>query len=112
MNFYDLKAANYNRCIKSFHPIEEWSETDWATAFGGECGEALNLIKKRRRYNTSGIQYAHPNAPTVDDVVDELADAVIYADLLCTRMGASLEEGIRRKFNEVSKRVGSSIILP
>lgn len=26
-----------------------WTGADWATAFGGEVGEALNVVKKLRR---------------------------------------------------------------
>jgi NTP pyrophosphatase (non-canonical NTP hydrolase) len=104
LTFTHLAIANLARCEEAFHPIDEWSETDWACAFGGEAGEAQNKIKKRRR----GYRDTNNNlVPTVEEVVDEIADAVIYADLLCTRMGASLEDGIRRKFNEVSERVHS-----
>lgn len=110
LTFEQLRLKNGLRCENDFHPINDWSETDWATAFGGECGEALNLIKKRRRKTTDGLQYAK-DAPTVQEVVDELADAVIYADLLCTRMNASLEDGIRRKFNEVSERINSKVTM-
>jgi NTP pyrophosphatase (non-canonical NTP hydrolase) len=110
MKFSELSAQNQFRCEESFHPVEEWSEADWMTAIAGEVGEAANWIKKRRRYSTDTlkIKYDHPDAPSVDTVIDELADAVIYIDLLCTRMGGNLEDGIRRKFNEVSDRVGST----
>ena len=40
-------------------------------------------------------------------IADELADAIIYADLLATRLDVSLEDAIIRKFNEVSERMGS-----
>lgn len=101
LRFEVLRSANRHRCETKFHPVSEWSETDWATAVGGEAGEALNKIKKRRR----------GEAIDVNDVADELADAVIYADLLCTRMGVRLEDAIRRKFNEVSDRVLSEVRL-
>jgi len=101
LTFRELRFSNAARCEEVFHAINEWSETDWMCAVAGEVGEAANLIKKRRR----------PQPIDVDDVVDELADAVIYIDLLCTRMGKSLEDGIRRKFEAVSLRRGSAIHL-
>lgn len=101
LTFERLRTINRVRCENVFHPIAEWSETDWMCAAAGEMGEAANKIKKRRRGEEVSI----------DDVIDELADAVIYADLLATRMGACLEDGIRRKFNEVSARRGSDLRL-
>jgi len=101
LTFDELRHSNQNRCNLSFHGITGWSPTDWATAFAGECGEACNLIKKLRRGER--IQ------PTA--IADEIADCVIYADLLCNRLGVTLEAAIRRKFNVVSDRVKSEIKL-
>ena len=57
------------------------------------------MIKKRRRGETI----------PADAIADEIADVVIYADLLAARLGVNLEAAVQRKFNEVSQRVGSSI---
>ena len=84
--------------VDAFHPINHWSPTDWACAFAGEVGEACNLIKKRRRGE---------DIPT-QDIAYEIADAIIYADLLAARLGISLEDAVREKFNIVSDRVGSN----
>jgi len=99
--FAHLRIANALRCEASFHPIQEWSETDWMCAIAGEVGEAANKIKKRKRGERIDV----------DEVADELADAVIYIDLLASRMGFHLEEAVVRKFNEVSRRVGSDMAL-
>lgn len=34
---------------------------------------------------------------------DELADVIIYADLIAARLGIDLGDAVRRKFNEVSE---------
>jgi len=99
MTFSELRQKNVERCETSFHPLADWSLCDWATALAGECGEACNLIKKRRRGETI----------PADAIADEIADVVIYADLLAARLGVNLEAAVQRKFNEVSQRVGSSI---
>jgi NTP pyrophosphatase (non-canonical NTP hydrolase) len=101
LTFEALSNANYFRCETSYHDVADWSETDWATAIAGEVGEACNLIKKRRRDDG-----AYPSA---EDVGKELADAVIYIDLLCARMGLELGEIVANKFNEVSERVKSPV---
>lgn len=102
LRFDEFRRVNVIRCEQAFHPLEEWSPTDWATAMGGECGEALNLIKKLRR----------GEVVSSDHIAAELADLVTYADLLAARLGIDLGAAVRRKFNEVSGRKGSPIRLP
>lgn len=101
LSFARLRAVNVRRCEAVFHDIDAWSPTDWACAMAGEAGEACNLIKKLRR------------GESIDHVAIgyELADVVIYADLLAARLGLDLGEMVRQKFNIVSGRVGSAIRL-
>ena len=40
VTFSQLRVANLGRCLEVFHPLEDWSPTDWATAVSGEVGEA------------------------------------------------------------------------
>lgn len=101
LTFRDLSYYNKERCEKHFHPINEWSETDWATAVAGETGEMCNWIKKRKRGEDI----------SVEEVGKELADIIIYCDLMATRLNISLEEFIINKFNEVSNKINSSIKL-
>lgn len=42
IRFSELSEANRQRCEEVFHPIDEWSPTDWACAMGGECGETVS----------------------------------------------------------------------
>lgn len=69
-------------------------------ALAGEVGEACNVIKKVRRGDRT-MDDARP------DIANELADAVIYLDLLAARAGIDLGNAVAAKFNEVSERVGS-----
>ena len=101
LTFRHLRQQNIARCEDVFFPLMSWTPTDWACATAGEIGEACNLVKKLRRGETV--------AP--EDIADELGDAVIYADLLCARLGVTLEAAICRKFNAVSARRGSSVVL-
>ena len=110
LTFNELRRENTARCDESFHPLFSWSPMDWAAAMAGEVGEACNLIKKMRRLVEKEEDWgsvALADRKKVREVVDELADAVIYADLLAARIGERLDRAIQRKFNEVSGRVGS-----
>ncbi len=95
--FGELRLLNLIRCTEYFHALDEWSPTDWATAVAGEVGEACNLIKKLRR----------GEAVHAETIGKELADAVIYLDLLAARLGLNLAQCVQQKFNEVSKRRGA-----
>ena len=96
LTFERLRMANVTRCNAIFHGLHDWSPTDWATAVAGEVGEACTLIKKLRRGDFVDWE----------EIGHELADAVIYIDLLAARLGLDLEDCIRRKFDEVSARRG------
>ena len=101
MTFDHFNQKNLERKLQSYGPLDNWSYTDWACAAAGEMGETCNLIKKLRRGEE--IQ--------IEEVTNEIADVVIYLDLLCSRFGESLGEAIQRKFNIVSKRIGSEVTL-
>ena len=113
LTFEELQAVNRARCEESYHPIQDWSPTDWACAMGGECGEALNLVKKLRRLTgpTDRVTLELVQQITHGDLLEsiglELADVVIYADLLATRIGLSLGECVAKKFNATSQKINS-----
>jgi len=101
LSFRRLSRANRQRCEESYFPLEDWTPTDWATALAGETGEACNLIAKMRRGDKIDV----------NDIGRELADIVIYADLLASRLGLDLEKCLVQKFNETSARQGSEVLL-
>ena len=101
LTFHRLRKINVARCEQVFHKIDEWSPTDWATAMGGECGECLNFIKKMRRGEDIDLK----------DIAFELADIIIYADLLAARLDIDLNSAIVKKFNITSKKKKSTIFL-
>lgn len=112
MNTRQFSALNLQRA-KRWHQgdITNWSVNDWLAAMGGEAGEALNAGKKHRRI-LSGFQQ-HGNVPASlaqaeEKIMEELADVVIYADLVASRLGRDLFDAIVKKFNAVSDREGFS----
>lgn len=118
LDFATLRDRNVARCEEAFHPLHDWTPTDWACALAGEVGEACNLVKKLRRMVAPGsavVALGHLQDGTaerlVGDIADELADAVIYADLLAARLHVDLGAAVRRTFNRTSRAVGSDVTL-
>lgn len=113
LSFGDLRKVNTTRCVR-WHTggINEWTPADWAVALAGEVGEACNAIKKLRRIETGALNLNDPgrNLTERDQAImaigEELADSVIYADLLALRLDIHLAEAIVRKFNATSLRYG------
>lgn len=101
MDLRKLKAANDIRLYNTpaYAKCLEWTLADWSNAIAGETGEMCNLIKKIRRGDE-----IDPN-----EVGKELADIIIYADILASLLGLDLSECVVQKFNEVSDRVGSDV---
>lgn len=112
-----LREVNARRCARWHGPdTEPWTGADWSNAMCGEAGEAANVVKKLRRIET-GTAHAGRAAgdapgtgPDYEELVaalaHELADTVIYADLLAEHYGIHLPGSIVAKFNLVSIREG------
>lgn len=115
LSFERLRAANVERCEGSYHPLAQWSLTDWATAAAGEMGEVCGVVKKIRRITSDPDMFIGLSgstvAPLIGDLADEIADTVIYLDLLAARAGIDLGQAVRAKFNVVSDRVDSEVRL-
>jgi len=136
MTFQDLRAANLARLAQAWPEEDPWAPWDWTNATAGEVGEACveglallaalsakagsaaNITKKMNRVWPAG-QFAHAWNKPEDQRIEELsarlggeiADVVIYADLLASKLGRSLEDCIREKFNAKSAEIGSTVTL-
>lgn len=94
----------------------DWSLGDWVTAVVGELGEAANLIKKVARGDMTldTVVKTNPDNSTItvrDELAKEFADVQTYLDILAFRAGVDLGMATIKKFNEVSHRVGSNILI-
>jgi NTP pyrophosphatase (non-canonical NTP hydrolase) len=105
----EFANINWHRATQWHEGTHDWSLADWATALGGECGEALNIVKKIRRIET-GVP---PEKRTAGDLTllkaklaQELADTYIYMDLLATAAGIRLDRAITETFNAKSEEYG------
>lgn len=108
LDLRDLRAVNVTRAYRWHGEQDTWTGADWSNAMCGEAGETANMVKKLRRIETGVQQPA--DALSRDELVyglgDEIADVIIYADLLARYYAIDLAEAVRRKFNIVSDRYG------
>lgn len=90
LTFEALRVANSTRCLRWHQTgLDEWSLADWCVAVGGEVGEALNVVKKLNRDRDGQPGNTRSRAELLDDLGDELADVVIYLDILVNAGGDS-----------------------
>ena len=88
------------------HTLSSWSLSDWLTATAGELGEAANIIKKLNRVR-DGIPGNTESADSLRaNLADEIADTVIYLDLLAQAAGFDLETIRDAKFEKTSRKIG------
>lgn len=115
----ELQLANVERCSRWHGPrgVEDWTSLEWAGAAAGEMGEAANVAKKLKRFDTNMQQTAtmsslqsmganHERETLVRMLASEIAGTVIYLGLLAAREGIDLESALREEFNRVSVREG------
>ena len=113
LTFDQLRKANVKRCVEGFgRELDHWNLAEWSCALAGEAGEACNIAKKLlRKQSESEATAKQDDRVTVQDYARELADIVVYADLIAASIGVDLGETVRAKFNEVSERIDSDIKL-
>jgi len=104
LTFDDLRKKNLKR-LGEIHNCEEWDYPEWMMATMGELGELANILKKIRRGSKVW------NDETREEVRYELADTMIYLDLLANCLNEDLGEAVREKFNLVSKKYNSKVTL-
>ena len=108
LQFAELREVNVSRC-RRWHPSGStpWSAADWSNALCGEVGELANVIKKIRRHETGARNEGDPSVEELRKMAEaELADVVIYADLLADFLGVDLGQAIQEKFNKTSAKYG------
>lgn len=98
----------------------DWTLAEWSNAMGGEVGELaeahlmLSLVRAAGFVGNIAkkvIRGDMTEQEAVREIASELADVVIYADLLAYRAGFDLGGAVFDKFNAVSSRVGSPVFL-
>lgn len=97
--------------------LTDWSPLEWAGAMAGEAGEACNAAKKLKRItdeianinNNEDRPFALTDRVSVEEhLAKEVADTILYAVLVCARIGIPLEPVIIEVFNKKSEEYGFS----
>lgn len=115
LSFAQLRAANQKRQRErnASFGVKVWSLRDWALAMIGEAGEVCNVVKKFQRIDIDDPATHESEAPyLLANLADELADVVIYVDLLAERAGIDLGAAVADKFNRDSVELALDAMLP
>jgi NTP pyrophosphatase (non-canonical NTP hydrolase) len=95
---------NKGRICHSEKDGSDWSPAQWLQAVVGELGEYANLRKKVERGDFTPEE-AKPM------LADELADVVIYLDILAEQLGVDLGAAVMHKWNKTSQKVGARMYI-
>jgi NTP pyrophosphatase (non-canonical NTP hydrolase) len=95
---------NNGRVCHSEQDGSDWSPAQWLQAVVGELGEYANLRKKVERGDYTAAE-AKPM------LADELADVVIYLDILASQLGINLGDAVMHKWNKTSEKVGCPMYI-
>lgn len=106
LTFADLREANAER-QKEWDEGTQITEEYLGNALAGEAGEACNVVKKLARQRM-GLRGSRAIAK---DLAYELADVIIYADLLAKHFNIDLSSAVREKFNITSDKYKLSVKL-
>lgn len=101
LDFETLRNANIER-DKEWDPEHKITIEFRGLELAGEAGEACNATKK---YSRALVELPGSKA-TVYEILEELADVVISADLLAMQLGHDLGRAITEKFNTTSLEYG------
>lgn len=114
LSFEHFSNANRERCEAPDgfrHKVSGWSEAEWLAAATGEMGEVAHVVKAMLRKRDGLISNTLSDEELQNMLGEEIADTIIYLDLLAQKAGLSIEEAIRNKFNTMSEKIGSQIII-
>jgi NTP pyrophosphatase (non-canonical NTP hydrolase) len=100
----EFSALNVARCEEVFHPLDDWSVSDWIMAITGELGELANELKKVHR---GDVTFEERRGA----IEREFADVLAYLTLLASRCRVDLAKAVVTKFNEVSAKKDATIFL-
>jgi len=104
LTFETFSRINRERC-------REWmGESDTlhhhALGLAGETGELCNVIKKLDRLEHGKVGGGKGPFALREQAKEEIADVLIYLDLVAMHFGVTLDDVVIKKFNATSKKYG------
>ena len=101
MEFEELSRKNIARCREVYPKVCSISPERLAGLLRVQIGELCSLVKS--------LQVGE--VLDVHDMGQQIAEAIICADVLCWRFGISLEDAIIERFNTNAENHGSTVRL-
>jgi NTP pyrophosphatase (non-canonical NTP hydrolase) len=114
LTFDRFSKANRERCeaVDGFnHPVSGWTSAEWLAACIGELGEVAHVVKRMSRQRDNLVQSKLTDEQIKKMLAEEIADTVIYLDMLAHSQAIDLSFAIKEKFNRKSEEIGSKIVL-
>jgi NTP pyrophosphatase (non-canonical NTP hydrolase) len=106
LTFRRLSIVNAARCDK-WQMGKDWSIAEWTNSLSGEAGEAGNVAKKLIRIRDGMIGNGDMSKEELEKKLEhEIADVVIYADLISYKLNFDLGKAVQTKFNKKSEELG------
>lgn len=108
----ELRHVNIKR--QEEYPKPEGVELDEnfrSNELMGEAGELAGCVKKLYRERMGIAGNKHTKEELRKNLEEEMGDVLICLDLLASFYGVDLEAVTRKKFNEVSDKVGVSVYI-
>ncbi len=105
LDFDALRKASLARSAK-WHRGDQPDLVWWSNAVAGEAGEVCNVTKKLDRDAKGLVGNKKGGDELLEDLALEIADTVIYLDLLAAAAGIDLGRAVVAKFNLVSAENG------
>lgn len=106
-----LREVNTARCYSpegfKHDKDDDWTILEWAAVIAGEAGEIIGAAKKLRcrEKKLGGAQFVDP-IEGMQATREEVADVILYCDLLLAIMDADFEQTVKDKFNKTSATHG------
>ncbi len=101
MTLEELRRQNIARCREVYSKACTIAPIRLAGLLRVQIGELCSLVKSLEAGEVLDVH----------DIGQEIAEAIICADVLCWRFGISLEDAIVENFNASAKKHGSAVRL-
>ncbi|MDA4845254.1 MazG nucleotide pyrophosphohydrolase domain-containing protein [Hoeflea poritis] len=114
LTFEQFSSANRARCEAEDgfnHQLADWTPSEWLAACVGELGEVAHVVKTIIRQRDNLVSSEIEDIELKRMLAEEIADTVIYLDLLAQSQEINLSDAIAEKFNKKSKEIGSQTLL-
>lgn len=107
LTFDNFSYLNARRCVEGFGRKLNFDSAVVHTL--AACGEVGEMAQEIKRILDTGSE---PTEEQVEKLMNEVADAITYLDLIPSHLGQKTSDILTRKFNVVSDRIGTKIKIP